>query len=144
MYVSLFLSLSLYLSFCYPCHVFSSLWSNVSKVKSLKDRSSKVFSKCVCHWNCHCHSPLLQWGRGSRRGVCWDFYDMLWHRWEFNLRFCFWLFLRSIQLVYRVHQEFPPNRNNHQVRCNLFFEILYLVTSASTICFTSNGVLLEC
>ena len=39
---SLSLSLSLLLSFCWSRHVFSSLWSNVSKVKSLKDRSLVV------------------------------------------------------------------------------------------------------
>ena len=41
----------------------SSLWSNVSKVKSLKDRSLKVFSKCICHclcfwWSGHVFSSL--------------------------------------------------------------------------------------
>ena len=60
MYLSLSLSLSLYLSwslsFCWSGHVFSSLWSNVSKVKSLKDRSLKVFSKCICHCLCLCLS----------------------------------------------------------------------------------------
>ena len=35
----------------------SSLWPNVSKVKSLKDRSLKVFSKCICH--CLCLSCCL-------------------------------------------------------------------------------------
>ena len=35
-------------------HVLLSLWSNVSKVKSLKDCSLAVFSKCICHWLCHC------------------------------------------------------------------------------------------
>ena len=34
-------------------HVSPSLWSNVSKVKSFKDRSLKVFSKCICHCLCH-------------------------------------------------------------------------------------------
>ena len=42
------------LFFCWSVHVFSSLWSNVSKVKSLKDCSLKVFSKCICHCLCHC------------------------------------------------------------------------------------------
>ena len=56
MYLSLSLSLSLSspLSFCWSGHVFSSPWSNVSKVKSLKDRSLKVFSKCHCHCLCLC------------------------------------------------------------------------------------------
>ena len=35
-------------------HVLLSLWSNVSKVKSLKDCSLAVFSKCICHCLCHC------------------------------------------------------------------------------------------
>ena len=56
MYLSL--SLPLYLSsslsFCWSGHVFSSLWSNVSKVKSLKDCFSKVFSKCNCLCLCIC------------------------------------------------------------------------------------------
>ena len=47
--LSLSLYLSLSLSFCWSSHVFSSLWSNVSKVKSLNDCSLKVFSKCNCH-----------------------------------------------------------------------------------------------
>ena len=29
-------------------------WSNASKVKSLKDRSLKVFSNCICHCHCLC------------------------------------------------------------------------------------------
>ena len=29
-------------------HVFSSLWSNVSEVTSIEDRSLNVFSKCIC------------------------------------------------------------------------------------------------
>ena len=48
MYLSLSLSLSLCLSsslsFCWSGHIFSSAWSNVSKVKSIKDCSLKVFS----------------------------------------------------------------------------------------------------
>ena len=52
------LSLSLYLSsslfFCWSARVFSSLRSNVSKVKSLKDCSLKLFSKCNCHCHCLC------------------------------------------------------------------------------------------
>ena len=39
----LLLLLSLSLSFCWSGHVFSSLWSNVSKAKSLEDCSLKVF-----------------------------------------------------------------------------------------------------
>ena len=38
----------------WSCHVFSSLWSNVSMVKILKDCSLKVFSKCICHGHCRC------------------------------------------------------------------------------------------
>ena len=53
MSLSLSLSLSLWLSsslsFCWSGHIFSSPWSNVLKVKSLKDCSLKVFSKCICH-----------------------------------------------------------------------------------------------
>ena len=52
MYLSLPISLSL--SFCWSGRVFSSLWSNVSKVKSLKDCSLKVFFKCICHCHCLC------------------------------------------------------------------------------------------
>ena len=52
--LSLYLSLSSSLYFCWPGHVFSSLWSNVSKVKSLKDCSLKVFSKCHCLCLCLC------------------------------------------------------------------------------------------
>ena len=52
--LSLYLSLSSSLSFCWSGHVFSSLWSNVSRVKSLKDCSLKVFSKCNCHCHCLC------------------------------------------------------------------------------------------
>ena len=56
--LSLSLSLSLYLSlslsFCWSGHVSSSLWSNVSKVTSLKDRSLKVLSKCICLCHCLC------------------------------------------------------------------------------------------
>ena len=51
---SLSLYLSLLLSFCWSGHVFSSLWSNVSKVKSLENCSLKVFSKCICHCLCIC------------------------------------------------------------------------------------------
>ena len=40
--------------FCWSGHVFSSLWSNVWEVKSLKDCSLKVFSKCICHCHCLC------------------------------------------------------------------------------------------
>ena len=36
------------LCLCWSCHVSSSLWSNVSKVTSLKERPLKVFSKCLC------------------------------------------------------------------------------------------------
>ena len=54
MYLSLSLCLSSSLSFCWSGHVFSSPWSNVSKVKSLKDCSLKVFSKCICHCLCIC------------------------------------------------------------------------------------------
>ena len=52
MYLSSSLSFSLF--FCWSGHVFSSLWSNVWKVKSLKYRSLKVFFKCICHCICHC------------------------------------------------------------------------------------------
>ena len=52
MYLSSSLSFSLF--FCWSGHVFSSLWSNVSKVKSLKDCSLKVFFKCICHCHCIC------------------------------------------------------------------------------------------
>ena len=58
MYLSLSLSLSLSLwlssslSFCWSGHVFSSPWPNVSQVKSIKDCSLKVFSKCICHCLC--------------------------------------------------------------------------------------------
>ena len=61
MYLSLSLSLSLALclssslSFCWSGHVSSSLWSNVSKFKSLKYCSLKVVSNCICHCLCHCH-----------------------------------------------------------------------------------------
>ena len=58
MYLSLSLSLSFYLSlslsFVGSGHVFSSLWSNVSKVTSLWDRSFKVLSECICLCQCHC------------------------------------------------------------------------------------------
>ena len=54
MYLSLSLYLSSSLSFCWSGHVFSSLWSNVSMVKSPKDLSFKVFSKCICHCHCLC------------------------------------------------------------------------------------------
>ena len=47
--------MSLSLSFCWSGHVSSSLWSNVSKVTSLKDRSLKVLSKCICLCHCLCH-----------------------------------------------------------------------------------------
>ena len=50
----MYLSSALSLSFSLSGHVFSSLWSNVSEVKSLKDRSLKVFSKCICHHHCLC------------------------------------------------------------------------------------------
>ena len=54
----MYLSLSLFLplSFCWSGFVFSSIWSNVSKVKdkSLKNSSLKVFSKCICHCQYHC------------------------------------------------------------------------------------------
>ena len=54
----MYLSLSLFLplSFCWSGYVFSSIWSNVSKVKdkSLKNSSLKVFSKCICHCQYHC------------------------------------------------------------------------------------------
>ena len=46
--------LEMSLSFCWSGHVFTSLWSNVSKVKSLKHCSLKVFSRCNCHCHCHC------------------------------------------------------------------------------------------
>ena len=46
---SLSLHLSFLLSFCSPGYVSPSLWSNTSKVKILKDRSLKAFSKCICH-----------------------------------------------------------------------------------------------
>ena len=52
--LSLSLWLSSSLSFCWSGHVFSSPWSNVSKVKSLKDCSLKVFSKCICICHCLC------------------------------------------------------------------------------------------
>ena len=55
--LSVSLHLSSSLSFCWSGHVFSSLWSNVSKAKSLKDCSLKVFFKCICH--CHCLSICL-------------------------------------------------------------------------------------
>ena len=42
------------LSFCWSGHVSSPLWSNVSKVKSLKDHSLKLFSKCNCLCLCLC------------------------------------------------------------------------------------------
>ena len=45
----------LLLSFCWSGQVFPSIWSNVSKAKSLKDCSLKVFSKCICHCHCLCH-----------------------------------------------------------------------------------------
>ena len=51
MFLSLYLSSSLLLSFCWSGHVFSSLWSNVSKAKNL---SLGVFSKCICHRHCIC------------------------------------------------------------------------------------------
>ena len=51
---SLYLFSSLLLSFCWSGHVFSLLWSNVSKAKSLKDCSLKVFFKCICHCLCIC------------------------------------------------------------------------------------------
>ena len=54
MYLSLSLYLSSPLSFCWSGHVFSSLWSNVSKVKSLKNCTLKVLSKCNCHCHCLC------------------------------------------------------------------------------------------
>ena len=50
--LSLYLSLSL--SFCWSCHVSLSLWSDVSKVKSLWGRSLNVFSKCICLCYCLC------------------------------------------------------------------------------------------
>ena len=69
MYLSLSLSLSLCLSsslsFCWSGHVFSSPWSNVSKVKSIKDCSLKVFSKCICH--CLCLLYL-----SSSLSFCWS------------------------------------------------------------------------
>ena len=37
----------------------SSLWSKVPNVINLKDRSLKVFSKCICH--CHCLCLCLWW-----------------------------------------------------------------------------------
>ena len=61
--LSLSLSLSLYvclsLSFFWSSHVSSSLWSNVSKVTGLLDRSLKLFSKCICLCNCLCHCHCL-------------------------------------------------------------------------------------
>ena len=58
MYLSLSLSVSLYLSlslsFFWLGHVSLSPWSNVSKVTSLKDRSLKVLSKCICLCHCLC------------------------------------------------------------------------------------------
>ena len=45
---------ALSLSFCWSGHASSPLWSNVSIVKSPKDRSFKVFSKCICHCLCIC------------------------------------------------------------------------------------------
>ena len=52
MYLSSSLSLPLSLSFCWSGHVSSPLWSNVSMVKSPKDCSLKVLSKCLCHYLC--------------------------------------------------------------------------------------------
>ena len=52
--MSLSLSLSLSLSFFGSYHVSLSLWSNVSRVTSLWDRSMKVFSKCICLCHCLC------------------------------------------------------------------------------------------
>ena len=51
---SLSLFLPLLLSFCWSGHVSPSLRSNVSKVKSIKYRSLKVFSKCNCLCHCLC------------------------------------------------------------------------------------------
>ena len=61
--LALFLSLSLYLSlsFCWSGHVFSPLWSIVSKVPSLKYCAfwgcSLYIFLCLCPWLilCHCH-----------------------------------------------------------------------------------------
>ena len=66
MYLSFSLSLSLSLSFCWSGHAFSSLWWNVSKVKSLRDRSLKVFSKCICHclYLCICICCCCTWSGG--------------------------------------------------------------------------------
>ena len=41
--------------FCWSLHVFSSLWSNVSMLKSIKNGSLKVFAK----WHRHCHCLCL-------------------------------------------------------------------------------------
>ena len=49
---SLYLFSSLLLSFCWSGHVFSLLWSNVSKVKSLKE---------ICHCHCLCLCICLCW-----------------------------------------------------------------------------------
>ena len=69
--LSLSLSLSLWLSFCWSGHVFSSPWSNVSKVKSLKDCSLKVFSKCICHCLCICLCSLSL-------SFCWSGHVFAW------------------------------------------------------------------
>ena len=53
--LKIYLSLSLSLSFCWSGHVFSSLWSNASMVKSHKDRSLEVFSKYIFNCLCLCH-----------------------------------------------------------------------------------------
>ena len=55
----------------------SSLWSNDSKVKSLKDRSLKVFSKCICHFVSHVmfsHDPhqFCEVGVWSGRLECFE------------------------------------------------------------------------
>ena len=48
-------------------HVPSSLWSNVSKVTRLWDRSLKVFSKCICL--CHCLCLCLYIGHNKECAV---------------------------------------------------------------------------
>ena len=59
-------------------HVLLSLWSNVSKVKSLKDCSLKVFSKCNCHclclWICLCCCVHVStWPPSALQG-----FDLVW------------------------------------------------------------------
>ena len=61
MYLSLSLYLSFSLSFCWSGNVFSSLWSNASKVNSLQNCYLRVFSKRICHCICLCLFVVELW-----------------------------------------------------------------------------------